>query len=164
MKKIVLLLLSLLAVGCSKSEEKQEDFSKYKLNVPEWLVGKWVQKHRDGFVTNDFEFSKDNYLLTPEGVFKSLKCTLISEGEYSYFGHKVYYFIVYATITKKYFKYSFDVKEKKCSFELNGKVFNVCTEENKDDIDVRNTFEEVTKYGTTIEKISDDEYTYKRMR
>lgn len=164
MKRIVLLLIALLAVGCSKSEEKQEDFSKYKLNVPEWLVGKWVQKHKDGLVTNDFEFSKDNYLLTPEGVFKSLKCTFISEGEYSYFGHKVYYFIVYATITKKYFKYSFDVKEKKCSFELNGKVFNVCTEENKDDIDVRNTLEEVTKYGTTIEKISDDEYTYKRMR
>ena len=35
MKKIVLLLIALLAVGCSKSEEKQEDFSQYKLNVPE---------------------------------------------------------------------------------------------------------------------------------
>ena len=78
--------------------------------------------------------------------------------------YKGYYFISYATQTKKYFKYSFEMKEKKCSFEFNGTIYNLCNEENKNDRDIRSIYEEVTEYGTTIKKIYDDEYTYKKVK
>ncbi|QLF51033.1 hypothetical protein HW278_10215 [Capnocytophaga sp. oral taxon 902] len=164
MKRIVLLLIALLAVGCSKSEDKQEDFSQYKLNVPEWLVGEW--KYSTGFITHDFGFSKNDYLLSGNGksFFEDFWSRLVKEGEYSYMDYKGYYFISYATQTKKYFKYSFEMKEKKCSFEFNGTIYNLCNEENKNDRDIRRIYEEVTEYGTTIKKIYDDEYTYKKVK
>ena len=164
MKRIVLLLIALLAVGCSKSEEKQEDFSQYKLNVPEWLVGEW--KYSTGFITHDFGFSKNDYLLSgnDKSFFEDFWSRLVKEGEYSYMDYKGYYFISYATQTKKYFKYSFEMKEKKCSFEFNGTIYNLCNEENKNDRDIRRIYEEVTEYGTTIKKIYDDEYTYKKVK
>jgi len=164
MKKVLLLLIGLIALGCSKSEDKEEDFSQYKLNVPEWLVGEY--KYSDGFVTHDFGFSKDDYLLSKNGksFFDSFSSRLIKEGEYSYWDYKVYFFIIYATKTKKYLKYSFEMKEKKCSYELNGKTFNLCNEDNKNDREIRRIFEEVTEYGGKIEKISDNTYTYKKVK
>lgn len=78
--------------------------------------------------------------------------------------YKVYYFISYATQTKKYLKYTFEMKIKECSFELNGEKFNLCTEENKNDREIRRVFEEVTESGRTIEKISDNTYTYKKLK
>ena len=158
MKRIVLLLMAVLAMGCSK-EEKEEDFSQYKLNVPDWLVGEYKYTSPWG-MTQEIAFSKTNYLLTNNG-FKS---RLISENEYSFMNYKVYYFISYATQTKKYLKYSFEMKDKKCSFELNGEKFNLCTEENKNDREIRRVFEEVTESGRTIEKISDNTYTYKKLK
>ena len=56
------------------------------------------------------------------------------------------------------------MKEKKCSFEFNGTIYNLCNEENKNDRDIRRIYEEVTEYGTTIKKIYDDEYTYKKVK
>ena len=88
----------------------------------------------------------------------------MKEGEYSYWNYKVYYFISYATQTKKYFKYSFEMKDKKCSFDLDGKKFNLCNEENKNDREIRRMFEEVTEYGGKIEKISDDTHIYKKVK
>lgn len=164
MKRIVLLLMVVLAMGCSKSEDKQEDFSQYRLNVPEWLVGEY--KYSTGFTTHDFGFSKNDYLLSKNGksFFESFLSRLVKEGEYSYMDYKGYYFISYATHTKKYFKYSFEMKEKKCFFEFNGTTYNLCNEENKNDRDIRRIYEEVTEYGATIKKIYDDEYTYKKVK
>lgn len=164
MKRIVLLLMVVLAMGCSKSEDKQEDFSQYRLNVPEWLVGEY--KYSTGFTTHDFGFSKNDYLLSKNGksFFESFSSRLVKEGEYSYMDYKGYYFISYATHTKKYFKYSFEMKEKKCFFEFNGTTYNLCNEENKNDRDIRRIYEEVTEYGATIKKIYDDEYTYKKVK
>ena len=56
------------------------------------------------------------------------------------------------------------MKIKKCSFELNGEKINLCTEENKNDREIRRVFEEVTDSGRTIEKISDNTYTYKKLK
>lgn len=165
MKRIVLLLMAVLAMGCSKSEEKQEDFSQYKLNVPDWLIGDY--KYSSWGITYDFGFSKNNYYFSHEdkrNFFEMFKSRLVKEGEYSYWNYKVYYFISYATHTKKYFKYSFEMKEKKCSFEFNGTTYNLCNEENKNDRDIRRVYEEVTEYGATIKKIYDDEYTYKKVK
>lgn len=163
MKKLLLLLIGIIAFGCSKSEDK-EDFSQYKLNVPDWLVGEY--KYSDGLATYNFGFSKNDYLLSGNGksFFEDFKARLISENEYSYWNYKVYYFISYATQTKKYLKYTFEMKEKKCSFELNGKTFNLCNEDNKNDREIRRIFEEVTENGKTIEKISDNTYTYKKVK
>ena len=156
MKRIVLLLMAVLAMGCSK-EEKEEDFSQYKLNVPDWLVGEY--KYSTGFTTHDFGFSKNG-----KSFFESFSSRLVKEGEYSYWNYKVYYFISYATQTKKYFKYTFEMKDKKCFFEFNGTTYNLCNEENKNDRDIRRIYEEVTEYGATIKKIYDDEYTYKKVK
>ena len=104
MKKVLLLIIGLIALGCSKSEDK-EDFSQYKLNVPDWLVGEY--KYSDGLATYNFGFSKNDYLISKNGksFFESFSSRLIKEDEYSYWNYKVYYFISYATQTKKYFKY-----------------------------------------------------------
>lgn len=163
MKKVLLLIIGLIALGCSKSEDK-EDFSQYKMNVPDWLVGEY--KYSDGLATYNFGFSKNDYLISKNGksFFESFLSRLIKEDEYSYWNYKVYYFISYATQTKKYFKYSFEMKEKKCSYELNGKIFNLCDEDNKNDIEIRRIYEEVTDYGKTIKKISDDTHTYKKVK
>lgn len=165
MKRIVLLLMVVLAMGCSKSEDKEEDFSQYKLNVPDWLVGEYKYTSPWG-MTQEIAFSKTNYLLTNNGksFFEDFKSRLISENEYSFMNYKVYYFISYATQTKKYLKYTFEMKIKECSFELNGEKFNLCTEENKNDREIRRVFEEVTESGRTIEKISDNTYTYKKLK
>ena len=56
MRRIVLLLIAVLAMGCSKNEDKQEDFSQYKLNVPEWLVGRW--EYKEYLIDYSFEFTK----------------------------------------------------------------------------------------------------------
>ena len=166
MKKVLLLLIGLIALGCSKSEEKkEEDFSQYKLNVPDWLVGDY--KYSSWGITHDFGFSKNNYYFSHKdrrNFFEIFKSRLVKEGEYSYWDYKVYYFISYATQTKKYLKYSFEMKEKKCSYELNGKTYNLCNEDNKNDIEIRRMFEEVTEYGGKIEKISDDTHIYKKVK
>lgn len=164
MKRIVLLLMVVLAIGCSK-DKKEEDFSQYKLNVPDWLIGDY--KYSSWGITYDFGFSKNNYYFSHEdkrNFFEMFKSRLVKEGEYSYWNYKVYYFISYATQTKKYLKYTFEMKIKKCSFELNGEKINLCTEENKNDREIRRVFEEVTDSGRTIEKISDNTYTYKKLK
>ena len=163
MKKVLLLLVGLIVLGCSKREDK-EDFTQYKLNVPDWLVGEY--EYSDGLATYNFGFSKNDYLVSKNGknFFESFSSRLIKEDEYSYWNYKVYYFISYATQTKKYFKYSFEMKEKKCSYELNGKIFNLCDEDNKNDREIRCIYEEVTDYGKTIRKISDDTHTYKKVK
>ena len=165
MKKVLLLIIGLIAFGCSKSEDKEEDFSQYKLNVPDWLVGEYKYTSPWG-MTQEIAFSKTNYLLTNNGksFFEDFKARLISENEYSYWNYKVYYFISYATQTKKYLKYTFEMKEKKCSYELNGIIFNLCDEDNKNDREIRYIYEEVTENGKTIEKISDNTYTYKKVK
>ena len=163
MKKVLLLLMGLIVLGCSK-EEKEEDFSQYKLNVPDWLVGEY--KYSQGFTTYDFGFSKNDYLLSRNGksFFESFWSRLIKEDKYLNGANKGYYFIYYATQTKKYLKYSFEMKEKKCSYELNGIIFNLCDEDNKNDREIRRIYEEVTENGKTIEKISDNTYTYKKVK
>lgn len=165
MKKVLLLLIGLIALGCSKSEgEKGGDFSQYKLNVPDWLVGEY--KYSQGFTTYDFGFSKNDYLLSRNGksFFESFWSRLIKEEKYLNGANKGYYFIYYATQAKKYFKYSFELKEKLCSYEFFGINFNECTEENKNDREIRRIYEEVTENGKTIEKISDNTYTYKKVK
>ena len=110
MKRIVLLLMAVLAMGCSKSEDKEEDFSQYKLNVPEWLIGQY--EYSQGLTSYDFGFSKNDYLLSNNGksFFESFWSRLIKEEEYLNRADKGYYFIYYATQTKKYFKCSFELK------------------------------------------------------
>lgn len=164
MKRIVLLLMAVLAMGCSKSEDKEEDFSQYKLNVPEWLIGQY--EYSQGLTSYDFGFSKNDYLLSNNGksFFESFWSRLIKEEEYLNRADKGYYFIYYATQTKKYFKCSFELKEKQCSYEFFGIKFNECTEKNKNEREIRRIYEEVTETGKTIEKISDNTYTYKKLK
>ena len=163
MKRIVLLLMAVLAVGCSK-EKKEDDFSQYKLNVPEWLIGEY--EYSQGLTSYDFGFSKNDYLLSKNGksFFESFWSRLIKEGEYFNRADKGYYFIYYATQAKKYFKCSFELKEKLCSYEFFGIKFNECTEQNKNEREIRRIYEEVTETGKTIEKISDYTHTYKILK
>ena len=95
MRKVLLLLIGLIALGCSKKEDKEEDFSQYKLNVPEWLVGRW--EYISGDINYSFEFTKNDYRLFNGSYFETQKSRLVEQKEYSdkFQGNNrhMYYFI-----------------------------------------------------------------------
>ena len=154
MKKVLLLLMGLIALGCSKSED-EEDFSQYKLNVPDWLVGRW--EYISGYINYSFEFTKNDYRLFKEPYFETQKSRLVEQEEYSYKfqgnDQYMYYFIEFRPQSNTYYKHSYewtDFAEKRPYFE-GRELFKI-------------KHEKVTKYGAEIEIISEREDFYKKVK
>lgn len=155
MRKVLLLLIGLIALECSKSEDKEEDFSQYKLNVPEWLVGRW--EYISGGIDYSFEFTKDDYRLFNESYFETQKSRLVEQKEYSYKfqgnNRHMYYFIEFRPQSNTYYKHSYEWTEwtEKSPYFEGREMFKI-------------KYEKVTKYGAEIEVISEGEYFYKKVK
>lgn len=155
MKKVLLLLMGLIALGCSKSEDKEEDFSQYKLNVPEWLVGRW--EYISGYVDYSFEFTRDDYRVFKGSYFETQKSRLVEQKEYSdkFQGNNqhIYYFIEFHPQSNTYYKHSYEWTEwaEKSPYFEGREMFKI-------------KHEKVTKYGAEIEIISERENFYKKVK
>lgn len=155
MKRIVLLLIALLAVGCSKSEEKQEDFSQYKLNVPEWLVGRW--EYKEYLIDYSFEFTKDDYRVFKNSYFEARQSRLVEQKEYSFKFKEdnvhTYYFIEFLPNNGEYYKHYYEWTEWSApsSFFENKQSFKI-------------VYTQVDKYGSDIKVISERKDWYKKVK
>lgn len=152
MKKVLLLLVGLIALGCSKNENKEEEYNckEYLLNVPSWLIGRW--EFSSSGIDYSFEFSKDNYMIISKGnYFKYFCLQLINqkEHEYTILGkkYKEYSFTEYQPSNGIYTKRTFIYR-----FEYNGKHF------------FENKVEEVDKNGFTIKEKSKEEHFFTKVK
>nr|DAX58841.1 MAG TPA: hypothetical protein [Caudoviricetes sp.] len=154
MKKVLLLLMGLIALGCSKSED-EEDFSQYKLNVPDWLVGRW--EYISGYINYSFEFTKNDYRLFKDPYFETQKSRLVEQEEYSYKfqgnNQHIYYFIEFDPQSNTYYKHSYEWTEwaEKHPYFEGRELFKI-------------KHQKVTKYGSEIEVISEREDFYKKVK
>jgi lipoprotein len=155
MRKVLLLLIGLIALGCSKKEDKEEDFSKYKLNVPEWLVGRW--EYISGGIDYSFEFTKDDYRFFNGSYFETQKSRLVEQKEYSYEfrgnNRHMYYFIEFRPQSNTYYKHSYEWAEwtEKSPYFEGREMFKI-------------KYEKVTKYGVEIDIISEREDFYRKVK
>src|SRR5690606_6004747 len=62
MKKILLFILTILTISCSKDDDSANDNSNF-INPPDWIIGTWLDESEPEWAqTGGYQFTNDNLI------------------------------------------------------------------------------------------------------